>query len=84
MSMLTRRLQILVDERQYRRLERAAHRRKVSVSTVVRDALERDLVTEDDVLRREAGRRILAAPEMEVPDVDELLTELDALRGRRG
>lgn len=84
MSMLTRRLQILVDERQYRRVERAARRRKVSVSTVVRDALERELVTEDDVLRREAGQRILAAPEMEVPDVDELLAELDALRGRRG
>jgi hypothetical protein len=84
MSMLSRRLQILVDEQQYRRVERAARRRKVSVSTVVRDALERELMAEDDVLRREAGRRILAAPEMEVPDVDELLAELEALRGRRG
>lgn len=84
MSMLNRRLQVLLDEGQYRRLERAARRRKVTVSTVVRDALERDLTSEDDVLRHEAGQRILAAPEMEVPDVDELLAELDALRGRRG
>jgi hypothetical protein len=84
MSMLTRRLQVLLDERQYRRLESVAKRRRVSVSTVVRDAIERDLMSGSDALRREAGRRILASPQMDVPDVDELLAELDELRGRRG
>lgn len=84
MSMLTRRLQVLLDEGQYRRLEGTAKRRRVSVSTVVRDAIDRDLRAGDDVRRREAGRRILSAPAMAVPEVDELLAELDELRGRRG
>jgi Arc/MetJ-type ribon-helix-helix transcriptional regulator len=84
MSMLTRRLQVLLDEGQYRRLEQVAKRRRVSVSTVVRDAIDRDLRSLDDVRRREAGQRFLDGPEMEVPDADELLAELDALRGRRG
>ena len=84
MSMLTRRLQVLLDEEQYRRLEGVARRRRVSVSTVVRHAIDRDLHSLDDVRRREAGRRFLDGPEMEVPDVDELLAELDELRGRRG
>jgi hypothetical protein len=84
MSMLNRRLQILLDEPRYRRLEQVAKRRRVSVSTVVRDAIDRDLRSLDDVRRREAGRRFLDGPEMAVPDVDELLVELDALRGRRG
>jgi hypothetical protein len=84
MSMLSRRLQVLLDERQYRRLEQVAKRRRVSVSTVVRDAIDRDLRSLDDVRQRAAGRRFLDGPEMEVPDVDELLAELDALRGRRG
>lgn len=84
MSMLDRRLQVLLDERQYRRLEQVAKRRRVSVSTVVRDAIDRDLWSEADVQRSEAARRFLASPDMEVPDVPELLAELDELRGRRG
>jgi hypothetical protein len=51
---------------------------------VVRDAIDRELSSLDDVRRRRAGRRYLDGPEMEVPDVDELLADLDALRGRRG
>jgi hypothetical protein len=82
--MLDRRLQILVDEGRFRRLEQVAKRRRVSVSTVVRDAIDRELGSIDDVRRRHAGRRFLDGPEMEVPDVDELLAELVAIRGRRG
>jgi Arc/MetJ-type ribon-helix-helix transcriptional regulator len=81
MSMLTRRLQVLLDEQQYRRLESVAKRRRVSVSTVVRDAIERDLMSGADARRYEAAQRFLASPDMVV---DELLAELDALRGRRG
>ncbi|MBX3029643.1 MAG: antitoxin [Chloroflexi bacterium] len=84
MSMLNRRLQVLLDEDRYRRLEGVAKRRRVSVSTVVRDAIDRDLWSEADVQRAEAARRFLASPDMEVPDVPELLAELDELRGRRG
>jgi hypothetical protein len=82
MSMLTRRLQVLLDENRYRRLEAAARRRRVSVATVVREAIDRDLgPTAQD--RRAAGRRLLAAPPMDVGDVGDLLAELDELRGRR-
>lgn len=84
MRMLTRRLQVLLDEKQYRRLEQTAKRRRVSVSTVVRDAIDRDLWSEADVQRSEAAQRFLASPDMEVPDVPDLLAELDELRGRRG
>lgn len=82
MSMLTRRLQVLVDDQRYRRLEAAARRRRVSVATVVRDAIDRDLGS-PVLARAAAGKRFLDAPPMEVGDVDQLLDELDRLRGRR-
>lgn len=81
MSMLTRRLQVLLDDDRYRRLESAARRRRVSVATVVRDAIDRDLGS-PELARGAAGRRFLAAPPMEVGSVEELLEELDRLRGR--
>lgn len=83
MHMLTRRLQILLDDGRYRRLASVARRRKVSVSTVVRDAIDRDLAGPDR-RRHEAGKRILAATPMPIGDVDEMLAELDALRSRHG
>ena len=52
MSMLTRRLQVLLDDSRYQRLEAAARRRRVSVATVVREAIDRDYQVEGD-LRRE-------------------------------
>lgn len=82
MSMLNRRLQVLLDEERYQRLERAARRRRVSVATVVRDAIDRDLGS-PALARRSAGRRFLSAPPMEVGGVDDLLRELDDLRSRR-
>ena len=82
MSMLTRRLQVLLDDKRYRRLKSAARRRRVSVATVVRDAIDRDLGS-PAMDRSAAGDRFLAAEPMEVGSVDDLLTELDELRGRR-
>ena len=82
MSMLNRRLQVLLDEKRYQRLERAARRRRVSVATVVRDAIDRDLGS-PAMTRQDAGKRFLSAPPMEVGSVDDLLRELDDLRGRR-
>ena len=82
MSMLTRRLQVLLDDKRYRRLEAAARRRRVSVAAVVREAIDRDLDA-PALDRSAAGRRFLAAPPMEVGSVDDLLTELDQIRGRR-
>lgn len=79
MLMLNRRLQILLDEDQFRRLASVAHRRRVSVATVVREAIDRDL-SGPATSRAAAGRRLLAARPMEVPDVDGLRDELDELR----
>lgn len=83
MRMLTRRLQVLLDEERYERLSAAATERGVSVATVVREAIDRGMPS-STARRRQAGDRVLGAPAMPVPDVPELLAELDGLRGRRG
>jgi hypothetical protein len=82
MLMLNRRLQILVDEDRYRALERTARERRVSVATVVRDAIDRDLAGPQSK-RAAAGRRILDAAPMPVPEtVEDLKRELAEARGR--
>jgi hypothetical protein len=80
---LERRLQILLDQDRYARLAAVAAERGTSVASVVREAIDRGLPTTP---RRQklAARRILDAPDMDVPDTDELIAELDALRGRHG
>lgn len=84
MSMaLERRLQILVDEERHRRLEEVAAERGVSVASVVREAIDRGLPNVAG-RRRSAGRRVLDADDMPVPDPSELVAELEAMRGRRG
>jgi hypothetical protein len=83
MSMpLERRLQILLDEQRHRRLVAVAEERGVSVASVVREAIDRGLPASDGA-RRAAGRRLLEAPDMPVPEPQELLSEIDAIRGRR-
>jgi len=81
MSMLTRRLQLLIDPDRYRRLEAAARERKTSVAEVVRDAIDTALPGVD-AKRRRAAREILAAPPMPVPSLEELRAELDELHSR--
>lgn len=83
MSAKNRRLQVLVEEDQYRRLEREASERGVSVATVVREALDEKLPT-TRADRRQAADGILDAEPMGVPDPDDLRQELHAIRGRRG
>jgi hypothetical protein len=83
MSMsLEHRLQILIDDERHDRIVRAARERGVSVATVVREAIDRG-VTGPSTRRLAAGRRLLSAPDMPVPEPQELRTELEALRGRR-
>jgi len=82
MSMLDRRLQILIDDDRYRRLVAAAEARGVSVAVVVRDALDQALPADPDA-RSRAGWRILGADPMDVPDVEALRAELDDLRAHR-
>ena len=84
MSMrFNRRLQILLDEERHDRIVSVARQRGVSVATVVREAIDRG-VAKPDRQRSDAGRRILAAADMEVPDVPGLKAELDDARGRLG
>jgi hypothetical protein len=82
MSMYGHRLQILLDDERHERIAAAARERGVSVATVVREAIDRGL-PRPDRRRRGAARHILDAPDMSVPDVGELRSELEALRSRR-
>lgn len=67
MHMLTRRLQILLDEARYRRLEQQAQARGTSIATVVRDAIDHSIPS-TDAERQAALDRILAADPMELPE----------------
>jgi len=80
--MLEHRLQILLDDERHARITSVARERGVSVATVVREAIDRGVAGPED-RRRAAGRRLLAAPDMPVPEPAELRGELDALRARR-
>jgi len=81
--MFDRRLQILLDRERYERVAAEARARGTSVATVVREAIDRAFPS--SVRRRAAaGKRILSAPRMPVPDVEDLKRELDEYRGRRG
>jgi hypothetical protein len=82
MCMLTRRLQILLDERQYARLAAFANERNLSVGAAVREAIDRAVPTTTDE-RAAALKRLLAAKPMDVPEPAGLRSELDDLRGRR-
>lgn len=82
MSMLQRRLQVLIDDDRHERLQAIAKERGVSVGAVVREAIDRGLAT-PDARRQSAAARLLQAAPMDVPPVPELLAELDELRGRR-
>jgi len=76
--MLTHRLQLLLDEERYERVQALARQRGTSVATVIREAIDRGLPATQR-RRSAAARRILAAEPMPVAD---LLAELDDLRGR--
>jgi hypothetical protein len=78
---LEHRLQILIDDERHRRISEAARERGVSVATVVREAIDRGLANSDSQ-RQAAGRRLLDAPDMDVPEPGDLRAELDAARGR--
>jgi hypothetical protein len=81
--MLERRLQILLDEERYRRVERLARERGASVAAVIREAIDRGLPQAPRV-RSAAAERILQAPDMYVPaDPGDLRLELDDIRARR-
>jgi hypothetical protein len=79
---LEHRLQILLDDERHRRILAVARERGVSVAAVVREAIDRG-VSNPDARRRSAGRRLLDAADMAVPEPEDLNTELEQLRSRR-
>ncbi len=81
MSMLDRRLQVLIDESRWSRLEREAARRGVPVAVLVREAIDERFPGNAEE-RRAALQSVLDADPMDVPDLDELRDELEAVRGR--
>jgi predicted DNA-binding protein len=76
MPTLTRRLQILLDEDRYLRLERVARRRGSSVATIVRDAIDAAF-PDDGPSRAEAARRVLDAEPIPVSDWPSIKAEID-------
>jgi predicted DNA-binding ribbon-helix-helix protein len=83
MRMLGHRFQILLDDERYERVTSLARDRKVSVATVIREAIDRGLPVPPR-RRMAAARRILAAEPMPVPGPAGLRAELDQERGRHG
>jgi hypothetical protein len=80
MCMLNRRLQILIDDARYRRLEAVARERRLSVAAVIRDAIDAALPA-DLAKKQRAANALLAAEPMPVPEtVEELKTELGEIR----
>jgi len=79
MHMMTKRLQVLVDEARFRRLAAEARERRTSVGALVRDAIDRVYPT-TSAKRRAAARAILAAPPMPAFSIEELKAELDEIR----
>lgn len=79
---LDRRLQLLLDEDRYQRVADLAQQRGTSVAAVIREAIDRGLPSSART-RAAAGRLVLGAEPVPAPDVDDLLAELDELRGRQ-
>lgn len=79
LHMLTRRLQVLLDEDRYARLARRAQERGTSIATLVREAVDTAFPAVDP-RKAAAAEAILTADPMPVPDVDELRRELDEIR----
>ncbi|MGH9069791.1 MAG: antitoxin [Acidimicrobiales bacterium] len=77
--MFDRRLQVLIDEDRWVRLEREAGRRGVSLGALVREAIDERFPGDADQ-RRAALQAILAAEPMDVPEPRELRDELEAIR----
>jgi len=78
--MLSRRLQILLDERRYRRLHAEARARRASVGALVREAIDKAFPVSLE-RKRAAAKAILSARPMPLPaDIADLKAELAEIR----
>jgi hypothetical protein len=79
--MFDRRLQVLIDDARWFRLEREAGRRGVPVAVLVREAIDQQ-IPQDAEERRSALQAVLDAEPMAVLDPKGLREELDEIRSR--
>lgn len=76
---MSKRLQVIVDDAEYRDLQRAARRRGLTVSQWVRDAIRamRRLEPSADATRKLAVVREAVQHSFPAPDVTQMLTEIE-------
>lgn len=82
MAELTRRLQVLVDENRWARLEQQAKRRGTSVATLVREAIDAAF-PDGELGAAESAERFLRRPPLDIGDWETAKRELEdsLLRG---
>jgi hypothetical protein len=78
MPTMTRRLQVLLDEARYTRLEQLAARRGASIATLIREAIDATFPV-DGPDRAEAARRLLDAAPIPVSDWSLMKDEIDQM-----
>ncbi|MCY7419278.1 MAG: antitoxin [Chloroflexi bacterium] len=78
--MYERRLQLLLDQERYDRVAARARGRKVSVATVIREAVDQAVPVEHD--RSSAADVFLSGTQLQLPDPELLRAELDAAHDR--
>lgn len=83
MAVLTRRLQVLLDERRFTRLETLAAERHTTIAALVREALD-EVFPSGSLPPKEAAERFLARPPEHLGEWDDLKSEIEAslTRGR--
>jgi hypothetical protein len=83
MAELTRRLEILIDETRYERLEECSRQTGASIDALVRDAIDRAYPTSSGSVA-EAARRLLEAEPMPVDDWEIMKREIEEMYEPRG
>ena len=76
MGLLTRRLQVLLDDARFDQLEQLAQRRKTTVAALVRAALDR-MLAEQGMAHGQATERFLNRPPVDFGPWEDLKAELD-------
>lgn len=76
---MSKRLQVIVDDAEYRDLQKAARRRGVTVSQWVREAIRsvRRLEPSSDAARKLSAVREAVRHGYPAPDIDDMLTEIE-------
>jgi hypothetical protein len=81
--MLSHRLQVLVDPRQYELLRQEAARRETTIGALVRTAIDQTILRPDTERKREAYERLMSMRPIPVPeDPADLEREVEELYGR--